>query len=461
MGMSIRTAEQAGAWLEGLINHERQASFRNARLDLEPIRRLLSRLGHPEQSLSIVHVAGSKGKGSTCLLAEAVLQAAGERVGTFTSPHLERWTERFRVGGQEVPGLALAAAVEAVRPHVEALIAADAAKAPTFFDATTAAALVLFARSNVDRVVLEVGLGGRLDSTNAVDPVVTVVTQIELEHTDRLGTTLAAIAGEKAGIIKAGVPCVVGDLAAEALEVVCARARFVGAPVARLGHEFRVERSPGSGTGSVDDLPRPFLYREDDFEIDDLTLPVLGEHQLGNAALAIAAIRRLDAHSEEKLARAARIGLAAVRLPGRLELIRTRPHVLIDAAHTRESIRALASVLAGQPAVRRHIVISISSDKDAAGILAALSKVADEFWITRADRIRSLDPDTLARLASERAPSAILHCIEDPRAAVRAAYQALGVDDLLCCTGSVFLAGAARGALRELGLGSKIAQLDI
>lgn len=449
MGTSIRTAEQAGAWLEGLINHERRASFRDARLDLEPIRRLLARLGHPEQSLSIVHVAGSKGKGSTCLLGEAVLQAAGERVGTFTSPHLERWTERFRLAGEEIAGPDLAAAVETVRPHVEALVAADAAKAPTFFDATTAAALVLFARSGVDRVMLEVGLGGRLDSTNAVDPAVTVVTQIELEHTDKLGHTLAAIAGEKAGILKPGVACVIGDLAPEALAVVRARALAVGAPIAQLGVDFSVERALASTSGANRDPARRFVYREPDFEIDDLRLPVFGDHQIGNAALAIAAIRRLGAHPLDVLARAARIGLAAAQLPGRLELLGTRPRVLIDAAHTRESIRALVAVLSELPARRRHIVISISSDKDAAGILAALSEVADEFWITRADRIRSVDPDSLAKLASEQAPAAILHCIEDPRAAVRAARAALAADDLLCCTGSVFLAGAARAELRE------------
>lgn len=452
-GVTIRSAEQAGAWLEGLINHERRASFRDARLDLGPIEALLAKLDHPERTLSVIHVAGSKGKGSTCLLAEAILQAAGERVGTFTSPHLERWTERFRLDGREVDGADLAAAVETVRPHVEALVAADPGKAPTFFDATTAAALVLFARAGIDRSVLEVGLGGRLDSTNVVDPAVTVVTQIELEHTDRLGTTLAAIAGEKAGILKPGVPCVIGDLAPEAIDVVRRRADAVGAPAFRLGHEFRIERAPEEVAGSPHDPGQRFSYREPGFELDDLILPVLGPHQVANAAMAIAAIRRLGAHAPDALARAVRRGLAQVVLPARLEILSRRPVVMIDAAHTRASIQALASVLARHPARRRHVVLSISGDKDVAAIVAALAPVVDTLWLTRADPIRSSDPERLAAVAAEHAPAAELHRIEDPRAAVLAAHAALAADDLLCCTGSVYLAGAARAALREGGPG--------
>lgn len=444
----IRTAEEAAAWLEGLINHERRPGFRYERLGLDAIVGLLGRLGHPERDLSIVHVAGSKGKGSTCLLVESVLGAAGERVGTFTSPHLERWTERFRIDGAEVAEADLAAAVETVRPHVEALRAEDPAHAPTFFDATTATALVLFSRLRVERAVLEVGLGGRLDSTNAVTPAVTCVTQIELEHTDKLGKTLAAIAAEKAGILEPGVPCVIGDLAPEAERVVRARAEAVGAPVHRLGVDFRVERDPAPAPGAATGVVQRFAYAERGFEVKDLRLPVLGPHQVDNAGLALAIVRRLAAHPPDGLARAARQAFANVALPGRLEVVSERPIVIVDAAHTGASARSLAAVLAALIAERRHLVLSISRDKDPSAILDALVPVGDELWVTRADPIRSCDPASLADLAARRAPAVEIHCIEDPRDAVRTAFAALGPEDLLCCTGSVYLAGAARGALR-------------
>jgi dihydrofolate synthase/folylpolyglutamate synthase len=456
----IRTAAEAGAWLESLINHERQPDFRYERLDLGPIRALLGRLGHPERSLSVVHVAGSKGKGSTCLLIEAVLRAAGERVGTFTSPHLERWTERFRIDGREVGGTALARAVERVRPHVEAVRTERPAEAPTFFDATTAAAFVLFAEARVDRVVLEVGLGGRLDSTNVVDPAVTVITHIELEHTDKLGDSLGAIAREKAGILKPGVPCVVGALAPEADAVVRERASEVGAPLQRLGRDFFVEREDHERGGGEDaertaarpGLGRRFAYRESDFTVDGLVLGVLGAHQVDNAGLALAAVRRLGVHAPEVLAAGARAALARAVLPARLERIGDRPTVIVDAAHTPASARSLAIVLGELPAARRHVLLSISRDKDPRAILDALAPATDELWLTRSEPVRSLDPAALAAVAKERLPGVIVHAIEDPGEAVRAAHAALAPDDLLCCAGSVYLAGAARRTLREMGL---------
>jgi dihydrofolate synthase/folylpolyglutamate synthase len=220
---------------------EKQPGVPYERLGLTAIRRLLERLDDPQKGLRVIHVAGSKGKGSTALFAEAICRAAGERVGSFTSPHLERWTERFRIDGREVTGERLAAAVSRLQPHVDALRAEDRGSAPTFFDATTAAALLLFSEAEVDRVVLEVGLGGRLDSTNVVVPAVTCVTSIELEHTEKLGDSLAEIAREKAGILKAGVPAVAGDLPAPARTVLAERAREIGTEVAWLGSDFDVE----------------------------------------------------------------------------------------------------------------------------------------------------------------------------------------------------------------------------
>jgi len=442
----IRDVEQAGAWLEGLINFERRPGFSYARMGLGPIRTLLERLGRPEESLSIIHVAGSKGKGSTCLFIEAILSAAGERVGTFTSPHLERWTERFRIDGCEVEGDALAEAVETVRPHVEALRRGDPANAPTFFDATTATALLLFQRAGVSRTLLEVGLGGRLDSTNIVRPALTCVTQIELEHTDKLGSTLAAIASEKAGIIKAGVPCVVGDLPAEARDVVSARAGELDAPLRRWGEAFEVrERAVHDALGR---FGSSFHYTEPEGFDVSIELPVAGAHQVHNAALAISAVRCLGEHDETSVAGALRKGLASVALPGRLEVVENRPCVIVDSAHTRGSARALGQVLAGVPAERRYLVLSISRDKDARGILAALDWRPDLVWLTRAEPIRSIELEDLESAVREWVPEAGIRLEADAERAVGAARAALSDRDVLCCTGSVYLAGAARRALR-------------
>jgi len=435
----IHDAPAAAAWLEGLIDVEKSPDLPYARLGLEPIRRLLARLGDPQRGLRVIHIAGSKGKGSTALFAESLLRAAGVRVGTFTSPHLERWTERFRIDGAEVPGPDLAAAVRCLRPEVEALRAQDPSRAPTFFDATTAAALWLFREAQVDRVVLEVGLGGRLDSTNVVEPAVACITTIELEHTDKLGDTLEQIAGEKAGILKPGVPVVGGALPEPARRVVEARARALGAPLAWLGEDFRCEILAADASGLSLEL------RDGPLAVE-ARIPVLGAHQAANAALALACVRRAGI-SDAVLAAAAPRGFAAVRLPGRAELLSRAPWILVDGAHTANSARALARVLAGLPRRRMHLVLSISADKDLGAILDALLPAANEVTVTRAEPKRSQDPAAIAAAIRRAAPELALRVVPNPHLALRAAAEALAPEDLLCATGSIYLAGIARSVL--------------
>ena len=435
--------ERAGAWLEGLIDLERTPAARAPRLSLAPMQALAERLGHPERGLSVVHVAGSKGKGSTALLAEAVLREAGERVGTFTSPHLERWTERFRIDGDPVAETDLARALEEIRPHVEALRADPFAPDPSFFDATTAAALLLFREAGVDRAVIEVGLGGRLDSTNVVEPAVSCITSIELEHTDRLGSTLAAIAREKAGIVKRERPVVAGRLPAEAAGVVAERAAQLGAPLSALGADF-----------FVDVIGEPTLrgmrvrFRDGDLDVE-AQLPLAGRHQAENAALALACARRLGARSIPALAAAARSGLARAALPGRIEVLGERPLRVVDAAHTERSAAALATTLARLPRGRTHLLLSVSGDKRLPEILGHVLPLADAVFVTRAEPVRSRDPAELAQAIARAAPALPVRTVADPSEAVRAAGEGLGPDDLLLVTGSVYLAGIARRALRD------------
>lgn len=444
-GAPIRTAEAAAAFLEGLIDFERRRDFATARFDLAPIRALLARIGNPEQRLSVVHVAGSKGKGSTALLTEAVLGAAGERVGTFTSPHLERWTERFRIDGREVAGDMLAAAVERLRPHVDALRTESPNRAPTFFDATTAAALLLFAEAGLDRAVLEVGLGGRLDSTNVVDPAVSCITTIELEHTNVLGTTHAAIAREKAGIVKPGRPVVVGALPPEARDVVLERAAEVGAPVQLVGRDFEVE-AKDAGLDGID-----VAYRDEAGAIE-ARLPALGLHNAENAALAIACARLLHPREPARIARAAREGLARAELPGRAEIVGRAPWLVADGAHTAASAYALAAALVPLSRAHVHLVLSISAGKDLAAILGAVLPLADQLTLTRAQAVRSLDPAEVAAASRVARPGLDLRVVPNPHLALRAARESAAPNHLVVATGSVYLAGIARRVWREAAL---------
>jgi len=431
----------AARYLEGLIDFEKKRTGMRQRISLAPIRALLDRLGAPERGMSVIHVAGSKGKGSTALFAEALLRATGASTGVFTSPHLERWSERFRIDGAEVAPERLAAVVDGMRPHVDALRDAGGETAPTFFDATTAAALLLFREAAVDHVVLEVGLGGRLDSTNAVTPAACCITSIELEHTDVLGDTLAEIAAEKAGILKPGVPAVCGALAPEALEVVERLAEEIGCSLSRLGREIEVTVQ-GGGLAST-----RVRIRDGGFALET-ELAVPGLHQAENAALALAAVRRLPGAGVDALREPFAAALAAARLPGRVEVLSREPLLIVDGAHTAASARALADVLArlSRPV---DFVVSLSAGKDARRIFDALLPHARSLTLTRADPVRSLDPRDVATLASALRADLPLRVVPNPHLALRAAREALEPDAVLCATGSVYLAGIARRVLAE------------
>lgn len=443
----MQSVGEASAWLESLINFEQRADWKYNRVGLEAIAALMVRLDAAHLAQPCIHVAGSKGKGSTVLLAEAVLGAAGQRVGAFTSPHLERWTERIRIDGREVDDALLVAAIAAVRPHVEALRAEQPETAPTFFDATTAAAFVCFREAGVERALLEVGLGGRLDSTNVVAPAATCVTSIELEHTDKLGDTLAAIAGEKAGILKPGVPGVIGELPEEAACVVRARAAEVDAPLAWLGKDFGYQPL---GTESGD---RRVRLWDDDFACE-IALGVGGRHQFANAALALASVRRGGEVSDGALDEAAREGFASARLPGRCEVLADAPLLLVDSAHTPASIRVLVQELEALAAGRWHFVLSFSADKSLDALLGVLLPLAASVTLTRADMHRSLDPAELAGAVAARAPELELRVIGDPVAALRDVRLRLGAAAAACATGSVYLAGIARRVWQEAAGGS-------
>lgn len=400
------------------------------------VRALLARVGDPQQDLRFLHVAGSKGKGSVALLAECLLRAAGEAVGTYTSPHLQRWNERIRVHGEAVDDTTLAAALETLRPHVAALDALGDALAPSFFDLVTAAGLLVFARSHCRVVVLEVGLGGLYDATNVVTPAACCISSIELEHTDKLGPTLADIAAHKAGIIKSGAPVVTAVLPAPAQAVVAARCAAVATRELRLDRDWWLESQPGPPGA------RQVQYREAQAAGGyrcEFRLRHPAAHMAVNAGLAIALVRAAGYSAPAH-------ALADCRLPGRAQVLRERPWIVIDGAHTPASLAALACTLDAIPAARRRFLISATHGKSLTA-LAALVDGCDALIVTRADALRSAPPAATARELAALAPHVTPRVMEEPRAALAALQEALDEDCVLCVCGSMYLAGIALGVL--------------
>ena len=444
-------------YLYGRLNYERSGMPRGTgELRLGRMRRLLRKLGDPHLGTPIIHIAGTKGKGSTAALIAAGLTASGVKTGLFCSPHLHRLEERFRIDGAEIEPEALAALIDAVRPAVDTLDALDphySRRGATFFEVTTAMGLLHFARQNVGAVVLEVGMGGRLDSTNVVRPQLSVLTTISLDHTRQLGSTPGAIAAEKAGIIKRGRTVVSGVRGDEAIASI---ARIVQARSARwlqLDADFRFDYQP----------PTPPLTRPTPGSIsvqtwsrrwDDVKLPLLGEHQGQNAAVALACF---DALGELGVASVgpndvAR-GFAGLTWPARVEILGETPWLVIDGAHNVASAEALAATLrVNFPATARTLVFGTTRDKDLPGQLAALLPLADVVIATRyVDNARAVEPaEIAAAIGAHPGPPVPIHQANSPAEALALARRLTRSDGTIIVTGSLFLAAETRAAI--LGL---------
>lgn len=436
------TYDEALAFWYGRINYEqRQPAAGDFKLDR--IRALLRRLGNPQDRLRIVHVAGSKGKGSTAAMLAAVLRRAGYRSGLFTSPHLVHVEERIQVDGSPISADELSALLDDVRRVVET----DRLE-PTFFEVATAVGFLQFARRRVEAAVVEVGLGGRLDSTNVCRPVVSLITSISHDHTKLLGSQLASIAAEKAGIVKPGRPVVSGTTVPEARTVIERVCRELGAPLRQLGVDFRYHYQPGRVTADrtqqarvrVEIAAPPHAWPAFD-------LALLGEHQAANAAVAVACVEVLRQEGWHVPETAVAEGLANVTWPARLEVVGRRPLLVLDCAHNVASAEALVRTLETSfPPARRWLVFAGSSDKDLAGMFRVLAPhFAHAFLCGYASSPRSVPPERLAGLARQ----AGLACSAYPSvsAALDAAVRQAAADDLVCVTGSVFLAGEARPLL--------------
>lgn len=410
------TYDEAIRFWYSRINYEVRAA-RPQDFKLERMREFLHRLGDPQIGMRTVHITGTKGKGSTAAMIAAIARTAGLKVGLFTSPHLVKVEERIQVSGEPIPASDLAAGMTALRPVVEAMDAGPWAPL-TFFEIVTALGWLHFRDRQVDLAVMEVGLGGRFDSTNVCTPDVTVITNVGYDHMAQLGNTLEKIAYQKAGIIKPGVPCVMGSLADGARQVVHRVAREVKAPIHEAGLDF------------------PLRYED--------RLQLLGEHQMQNASLA-----RQTASILQLPDAAVKNGLTRVVWPARIEVLSRDPAVILDCAHNVPSVQALVATLARDfPQARSRLgIFAVSADKQYREMLAILAGFFDRLILTRYDNPRCVPPEMLAALIPE--PTII-----EP--ALAAWEQARQSDfDLICVTGSVFLAGELRDAMLSSSSGGK------
>ena len=395
--------------------------------------RLMDLMGGPQGKFPTVHVAGTNGKGSTAVFIASMLMSAGYRVGLYTSPHLVSFTERIRVGGAPISEARVVELAARVREG-------SGAMNPTFFEVTTAVAFSYFAEEGVDIAVIEVGMGGRLDSTNVITPLVSVITNIDIEHTEFLGTTLEQIAGEKAGIIKPGVPVVTGAVQPEAAGVIEREAAAKGSPVFRLPREFRPENV-------LDGREQVFDYRGMKAAYRGLRVGMLGRHQVDNASLALAAVECLRNAGVSVDETAIRRGLEWAQWEGRMERVAQGPDIYLDGAHNPASANKLAGTIRDLLPVYRKLVlvIGILGDKDVGGIVREIVPLADRVVVTRPQYARALDVQALA--AEVRKLHGAVSAAETVGEAIQQAREGASRDDLILVTGSLYVVGDARALL--------------
>jgi dihydrofolate synthase/folylpolyglutamate synthase len=436
---SASVYSKALRFLATLADFERMRIVRYtaANFDLDRMRGLLKRLGNPHEAFRSVHVAGTKGKGSTCAMTAAMLQATGYKVGLYTSPHLVDIRERIVVNGEMISQADFARLVRLVEPLI-----AKIKPTPSYFDVLTAVAFKHFAEQGVEIAVVETGLGGRLDSTNVLKPEVTAITSISKDHMAQLGNTLAKIAAEKAGIYKAGVPALTVQQDPEVERVLKEAADKVGAPFDIAGKSiefsYRFESSRLHGPHNRVCLTTP------NSKFEHLAVPLVGEHQAINLGLALSIIDRLKTRGIAINDSRAMEGLAKVQLPGRMELVSQNPRVIVDGAHNAASLDAMMRAI-GQhiPYDSMVVIFGCCSDKDVPGMLERITSGADKVIFCKVDNIRTADPHELAARYVELygKMAQVAGSLEE---ALAIANRAVTKEDLICITGSFYLVGEAK-----------------
>lgn len=438
-------------YLYGLVNfeHRRIDQYAPENISLDRPRHLLALVGNPQEAFRSIHIAGTKGKGSVAAMCTAVARAAGYRVGLYTSPHLNDFRERIRIVTPQVSDGRIGKAelgelIDILKPAV--------AQIPeiTWYEVVTALAFLHFAREGIDLAVIEVGLGGRLDATNVLKPMVSVITSLSLDHTTLLGNTLPEIAAEKGGIIKPGIPVVSAPQAVDALETLQEIAASRGTPLTLIGRDWRWQALPRSRSDRASSPPagqqimlsatpakaflRPPLL---------LTMALAGQHQQENAVAALAALDNITDDYPRIDVRAILEGLANVNWPGRLQVLTSgvdRPTLLVDCAHNVDSAAKLAHALAHDYEFDKlWLMLGITADKDMRGIMRELLPLTDRAVMTSSGHPRAAKPTALVRLAGEMGYQA--ESSEIVSEAVKTTWRLASAEDLICVTGSIFVVG--------------------
>lgn len=404
------------------------------------IRRLLTLLGNPHENFKSIHITGTNGKGSTTAMISSILIDAGYKIGMFTSPHLTNFSERIQINGEEIQKKDVLRILDLIRPIAENMSTSDepGIRHPTFFEVITALCFTYFSEKNIDIAVLEVGMGGKLDATNVVHSIVSIITNVSLEHTHVLGDTVLEVAEKKAGIIKPNSVVITATENDDVFELLKERSKLLNSKIFRVGKNIHYNKTESSLTN------QKFSIKGLINEYPELEIPLLGEFQIVNAATAVGAVEALTYYNIKIPENSIILGLKNVKWPARLEVLQHNPLVLIDAAKDVEAIKAVKnSILSDLKYDKMISVVSISSDKKIPKMLEYLSKITD-FFIFTAHKVqgRAADPNILgSEVERWEKPYEI---IPDVKKAVKKALIIATKDDLILIIGSVFLVGEAR-----------------
>lgn len=441
--MNEKSIAEAFAFLDRFTNYERglRYPYDGWSMNIERVKSLLGELHNPHEPLKFIHVAGTKGKGTTAAMIESIARSAGYKTGIFTSPHLIRLNERIKTGGREISDADIARHVTALKPVAERVDAEGSLGKLTYFEILTALAILHFAEVKADAVILETGLGGRWDATNAFDPLVSVITSISLDHTDILGNELESIAQEKAMIIKPGRPAIAAPQKQAVMAVIESRCKEVGAELIKVEECYEWNRL------SMDQKGVAFSLRGKR-KFEKLFVPVAGDVQMINAAVAVTVCDAIERAGFELPDSTVAKGLRELNIPGRFQVMREKPFVVIDGAHNRDSAARLANTVRDVfPGKRVIAVIGLAKDKDVEGFLAEVAPVCGSIIFTRSQTMKAAPEDRLRR-AVEGFPARVLMTdrVED---AVGRAMESAGAEDVVLITGSFYVAGEAMQVLSD------------
>ncbi len=409
-------------------------SWKEKKKGLDRIRQLCRLLGNPQDGLSCIHIAGTNGKGSTAAILDSVCRSAGLKCGLYTSPHLEKYNERIRINGRDISDedfTALAVKIEDAAAKME--------DAPTVFEKLTAMAFMYFSENDCNVVILETGMGGEFDSTNVIEePIMTLITNVGLDHTSELGETVEKIALTKAGIVKKGIPCVCIEQSPEVMNVIKTICMFLDSPcVFAHPSDVRIVSSDLTGIRIMTSAIS-----------EPVTVSLCGDYQLSNISLALCAIRLLMVTGKLCIGESAVIdGLRNVAWAARFEIMKRNPYLIVDGAHNPHGLRALVDSLR-KLFLKKQItyITAINSDKDAEGMLDIMCENASRVYAVKVDP-RGIDPDILSESVKKRGVEA--NACKDVVEAAESAFAHSGLNDIVCCAGSLYLAGEIRKLIKE------------